>query len=182
MEQTQTVDIKPSLMVRFRSFFKEGDYKFLSLILAIHVFLGIIHLFAYNSLHPLSKVLANMPMIFQIVIVSAYGLILYAIPGYLVVIAMKDKERVLKNVDFALTILFAILLITFIILYIVSFFSSSRVVWMIYSFVNPLMGTFSEKLMRLHWSSILWIVSSAVPSFGLLTGMYLRLKQEGVVE
>ncbi|AZK43591.1 MULTISPECIES: hypothetical protein [Erysipelothrix] len=182
MEQTQTTDAKPSGFTRLKLFFKQGDYKFLGIILMIHVLLGTIHLFAYNSLHPLSKLLANLPMIFQIIIVSIYGLLAYAIPGYLIVIAIKNKSRILKSVDFALIVLFMILFITFIVLYILSFFESSRVIWMIYSFVNPLMGTFSEKLMRIHWSSILWIISAAVPSFGLLIGMYLRLKCEGVVE
>lgn len=178
----QTMNTKQSSFTRFKLFFKQGDYKFLGIIIMVHVLLGTIHLFSYNSLHPLSKLLVNLPMIFQIIIVSLYGLVAYAIPGYLIVIAIKNKSRILKSVDFALIVLFMILFITFSGLYILSFFESSRVVWMIYSFVNPLMGTFTEKLMRIHWSSILWIVSTAVPSFGLLIGMYIRLKQEGVVE
>ncbi|QIK69316.1 hypothetical protein G7062_02965 [Erysipelothrix sp. HDW6C] len=153
------------------------------LIIGIHLIISVIFLLANGVGHPLLRYVKGFPVIVQVLITSIFAFLVYAIPGYLLVISKSDRKNLIKNIDFAVVVLGVILLAVFVGVFIYSYVVYQKSPWIFYSMLNPMFGSvLYESAVVRSYETLFWIVSAVIPGMGILFGMFIRLKQEGVVE
>lgn len=152
-------------------------------ILGVHVLTSLIFILVSNITHPLYSVLASFPLLVQVLVVVVFSFVLYILPGYLFIIGLEDKSRLIKFIDKLMTMFALILLIGFVISFVYTLVLHSKQGWLIYATLNPMSGLLIYNLFNkmASWWDIVWSFTVFAPPLGMMFGMYLRLKKEGAV-
>lgn len=169
-------------MKKFKLLENTDRLKVVGLIFLTQVIVSIIYLLINGTGHPFLGYIKDLQFVIQLFATSFFAFIVYAIPGYILALAVADRRRLLKYIDFAVIALAVFLFIVFVAVYAQVFVSYQKTTWLLYSVVNPMFGNvIYETITRSLWG-LSWVVSAIVPSLGLLFGVFIRLRQEGVIE
>lgn len=145
----------------------------------IHLFLGFFHLMFFDLGHPINQYIQNLPVFLQVISASVYALVMYLISGYLLMIALNKNSDQMLGIGKALIVALVVFIAVFMGLYFAFLMNGRQSIWLAYSFFNPLFGTVMYNRMPETIMGLLWSVSIVIPGIGMLTGMYLAVKQGG---
>ena len=159
-------------------------YRLLLLVLGVHMFTSILFNLLSNISHPLYNFVDGFPLVIQIIITSIFSFAIYLIPGYLIIISMGNKDELIKNIDRIMIVFALLLLISFIVSFAYTMILHSKQGWLIYSTTNSTSGLLIYNLFNkiASWWDLSWIITSFIPPLGMMMGMYMRLKREGLVK
>lgn len=149
-------------------------------VLGVHMVISFIMLLIYGSGIPLFGYIVPLPLWMQVLVTSIIVFAVYGLAGYLLGISSPNTEKIVESIDKAVLTLMAILLIAFVIIFAITYFTNNSSLWLIYNVLNPMFGNVMiDGMTRSLWS-LLWIVSAFVPGIGIVFGLSIRMRQEGI--
>lgn len=146
-------------------------------LLLIHAAMALITLLSFNVGHPIFKFLKSTPLIVQIGVLAAIDLLSYGIAGFIYTWFNKDKKRVNIIIEWPVLFLFLIFLTVYAVMYFLAQTFHNRDIMLMYIFINPWYGTYMWRLDESQLYSMLWIISTAIPSIGYYVGTKLAIKK-----
>ncbi len=149
-------------------------------VLGVHVIISFIMLLIYGSGIPMFGFIISLPLALQVLLTSIIVLIVYSLAGYLLGVSTPNKESLVASIDKAVLLLMLILLSAFIIIYAVTYFTNNSSLWIFYNVLNPIFGNVMLDGLTRSWWSLLWVVSAFIPGIGIVFGLSLRMRQEGI--
>lgn len=166
---------------------KEQSKKILRLVfltLGLHLITSLVFILLNGTIHPLYNLLKGWPLILQVIISSVFSFLIYIVPGYLFIIGLRKKDLLIKSIDRLVLVVSTILLVFFVVSFVYAMILYSKQGWLIYATANPLSGLLIYNLFDTKVSlwDLLWSISALIPALGMMLGMYLRLKKEGLVK
>ncbi|WZU02031.1 hypothetical protein MGH68_02820 [Erysipelothrix sp. D19-032] len=69
------------------------------IVIGIQFIVATVTLLMYGNGHPLIQYIRSIHVGFQVIIISIVGFIIYAIPGYLLVISKSNKRNLIETID-----------------------------------------------------------------------------------
>ena len=157
--------------------------KMILIVIGIQFIVATVTLLMYGNGHPLIQYIRSIHVGFLVIIISIVGFIIYAVPGYLLVISKSNKRNLIETIDSAVLVLTGILLATFLIIFVYSYLLHLKTPWLFYSLINPIFGNLMYDTMQIRsFMNLVWLPSTIIPGLGILFGAFVRLKQEGVVK
>lgn len=151
--------------------------KSLIAMVVLQVSLGLLHMLFIDLGHPLNKTIQTLPILLQVLIISLYALIVYAMAGYLVMVAINRKSSKMIGIGRVLIMMASIFLIVFLGIFSFYMLNGRQSLWLIYSVVNPLFGTAMYNRVPETLMGLLWSVSAVIPGIGILLGMNFGVRK-----
>ncbi|AMC92749.1 hypothetical protein AOC36_01725 [Erysipelothrix larvae] len=143
-----------------------------------HFVLSFIHLLVFYMGHPLFDMLNEFPIWVQVVGVSLWNFIAYVVVGIILGVNRDDQPLYYLLLDRALILLALFLILVYGAIYISTYWYTLRNIWLIYSLLNALFGTYMYRLPTESILSLWWVVSTIVPSIAMFVGALIRMHFE----
>lgn len=146
------------------------------IVVGIHVVINLFVILSYGASHPITPFIRWAPEIVRIIAVSIFAFLLYATVSYFITFIKRGIEDIFEGIDFGALLLFGILLVPFLAFFIANIFLPMNSVWLLYALINPVFGNAFASTTDTSMVNMLWVVSTIIPSLGIVFGMSLRIK------